>query len=75
MILIFVKKFADYFIIDIPGVLKPQLIKELSIFYSKNTSEYIFGLMYSVYNLPNIILPIIGGILTDKYGLVNNNFF
>lgn len=27
-----------------------------------------FGAMYSVYSLPNMILPLFGGILTDKYG-------
>lgn len=30
--------------------------------------EYIFNLMYSVYSLPNIILPLIGGLMIFKYG-------
>lgn len=30
--------------------------------------EYVFNLMYSLYSLPNIILPLIGGVLIFKYG-------
>jgi MFS family permease len=30
--------------------------------------EYIFNLMYSVYSLPNIILPLLGGLMIFKYG-------
>jgi len=30
--------------------------------------EYVFNLMYSVYSLPNIILPLIGGVFIFKYG-------
>jgi MFS family permease len=30
--------------------------------------EYFFQLLYSVYSLPNIVLPMIGGILIFKYG-------
>jgi len=35
---------------------------------TKDNFEYIFNLMYSVYSLPNIILPMIGGILIYKFG-------
>jgi len=31
-------------------------------------SDYYFNLMYSVYSFPNIILPILSGILIDKIG-------
>jgi MFS family permease len=30
--------------------------------------EYFFQLMYSVYSLPNIFLPLVGGIMIYKYG-------
>ena len=30
--------------------------------------EYCFNLLYSLYSLPNIIIPLLGGILTDKFG-------
>ena len=30
--------------------------------------EYVFNLMYSVYSLPNIILPFIGGFFIFKFG-------
>lgn len=35
---------------------------------SKIDFEYTFNLMYSVYSLPNIILPLIGGVFIFKYG-------
>jgi MFS family permease len=35
---------------------------------SKMDFEYIFNLMYSVYSLPNIILPLLGGLMIFKYG-------
>lgn len=33
-----------------------------------NNFEFYFNLLYSVYSLPNIFLPIIGGIFISKYG-------
>ncbi len=30
--------------------------------------EYLFNMMYSVYSLPNVILPLLGGILIFKFG-------
>ena len=35
---------------------------------NKDNFEYTFNLMYSVYSLPNIILPLIGGALICKFG-------
>ena len=39
--------------------------------FGKNTTfdfEYTFNLMYSVYSLPKVILPLLGGVLIFKYG-------
>ena len=39
--------------------------------FASNTTfdfEYTFNLMYSVYSLPNVILPLLGGVLIFKYG-------
>lgn len=33
-----------------------------------NEFEFYFNLMYAVYSFPNIILPLIGGIVITKYG-------
>jgi MFS family permease len=35
---------------------------------NKEEFEYLFNLMYSVYSLPNIVLPLLGGILICKFG-------
>jgi len=35
---------------------------------SKNNAEMSFSLLYSIYSLPNIILPLISGLLIDMYG-------
>ena len=32
--------------------------------------EYTFDLMYSVYSLPNIVLPLFGGLLVDRVGVI-----
>jgi MFS family permease len=45
-----------------------NLLKKRFAANSKMDFEYIFNLMYSVYSLPNIILPLIGGIMIFKYG-------
>ena len=42
--------------------------EELSAVMTKDQAEMTFGAMYSVYSLPNMILPLFGGVLTDKYG-------
>ena len=36
--------------------------------YGKEKSEMYFSFLYSFYNIPNIILPLIGGILVDEIG-------
>jgi len=61
-------KFADYYIYDIPAVLKSQLVGEFTISYGRNASEFIYSMLYAVYAISNIILPLIGGVLTDKFG-------
>jgi MFS family permease len=35
---------------------------------SKNNAEVYFSLLYSIYSLPNILLPLISGLLIDMYG-------
>lgn len=31
--------------------------------------EYFFGLFYSVYSTPNLVLPFFGGVLINKFGM------
>lgn len=60
---------GDYYCFDNPGAMF-SLLKER--FSSKGTTssdfEYNYNLMYSVYSLPNILLPLLGGLLIFKYG-------
>jgi MFS family permease len=60
-------KFGDYYCIDNVGVLHDALKSQFA--YLGNNFEYYFGLLYSLYSLPNIILPFIGGLLVMKYGI------
>jgi MFS family permease len=58
---------GDYYCFDNPGAMHSLLKKR----FGNDTGEkfeYIFNLMYSVYSLPNVILPLIGGLLIFKYG-------
>lgn len=38
------------------------------VFNNKDSFEYYFGLLYSLYSFPNIVLPLIGGILISILG-------
>ena len=58
---------GDYYCFDNPGAMHTLLHKRFANKQNDNF-EYIFNLMYSVYSLPNIILPMIGGIMIFKYG-------
>jgi MFS family permease len=44
--------------------LKSQFASEI-----KDSFEFYFGLLYSVYSMPNIILPFIGGYMVMKFGV------
>jgi len=55
--------FGCYFCFDIPQALQAVLSKDLSI------TSFQFNLLYTVYSLPNIILPFFGGVLIDRMGV------
>ena len=38
-------------------------------FYFEDKFDYYFDLLYSVYSLPNIVLPMAGGLLVDRLGV------
>ena len=52
-----------------PAVLYTQLIKYFSLKMSPVQAEVVYGLLFTVYNLPNMFLPIFGGALTDYFGM------
>lgn len=62
---------AEYYSIDIPAVLHQDLkdyMEGSSSSSDTSNFEMWFNLLYTVYSLPNIILPLIGGFAVDRFG-------
>mmetsp|Transcript_82867 Transcript_82867/g.115115 ORF Transcript_82867/g.115115 Transcript_82867/m.115115 type:complete len:316 (-) Transcript_82867:10-957(-) len=53
--------FGSYYCYDIVGALSDTVITE---YYG--VSEFQYSLLYSVYSLPNTVLPFFGGVLVDR---------
>ncbi|ETV85102.1 hypothetical protein H257_02960 [Aphanomyces astaci] len=60
--------FGGCYCYDNPSALKSQLTQHFSGSVSKEDFEMYFNLLYSVYSVPNMVLPLFGGVLTDKFG-------
>ncbi|KAF9130264.1 hypothetical protein BGW39_003274 [Mortierella sp. 14UC] len=58
--------FGNYFAYDNPAALNTQLQKYLGIPY--NDYQYLLSTLYSVYSLPNTVLPFLFGSLVDRFG-------
>jgi MFS family permease len=54
---------GSYFCYDNPGPLETQLEKQFGI------DSTHFSLLYTVYSIPNMVLPILGGLFLDKIGI------
>jgi MFS family permease len=54
---------GDAYCFDIPMTIEAEIEESLEI------DELEFNMLYSIFSLPNIILPIFGGILIDKLGV------
>jgi fucose permease len=54
---------GSYFAYDSVGVVQKQIVQYFGI------TDGQFGLLYSVYSFPNIILPFFGGFILDYVGL------
>jgi fucose permease len=54
---------GQLFCFDIPSALQTQLMSRFDI------NSFYYNLFYSVYSLPNIVLPICGGLFIDKVGI------
>jgi len=57
---------ASYYCLDAPSALHDPLRRHFG--YDDAAFERYFALFYSVYSLPNIVLPLFGGFLTDTFG-------
>ncbi|GBG30370.1 Major facilitator superfamily domain-containing protein 1 [Hondaea fermentalgiana] len=61
--------FACYYASDVPSALHDQLEASFANGSSHALSfNTFFGLIYSVYSVPNIIIPLGGGMLVDRFG-------
>ena len=56
---------GPYFCYDFPGSLENQIKKAF------NVNSVSYQTLYSFYATPNIILPLLGGVLFDKIGTAN----
>ena len=55
--------FGNNFCYDNPGPLETQLEAQFDISSTK------FAMLYTIYSLPNLVLPILGGMLLDSLGM------
>lgn len=60
--------FGSYYVYDTPAVLATELTSvSCNQLYGIDSLE--FNLLYSVYSMPNVILPFAGGYFIDKLGI------
>lgn len=57
--------FTHYFCYDMPGSTYEFLGQRLRTVYDERTFQYGYSMLYSAYSIPNIILPILVGILIE----------
>lgn len=55
--------FGNYFSFDNPQAVQSALNDEM------NLSSLQFNMLYSIYSLPNIVLPLFGGLIIDRIGV------
>jgi len=56
---------GNYYCYDIPAALHSQMD---DYFGKPSDFETYFSLLYTVYSVPNVVLPFFGGFFTDKFG-------
>jgi MFS family permease len=42
--------------------------------YGDEMTQFYFSFLYSFYSIPNIVLPLFGGVFCDRYGTIKNDF-
>ncbi|CAH0475668.1 unnamed protein product [Peronospora belbahrii] len=58
---------GNYYCFDNPSALKSQLQQHFDMI-PKDRYEFFFNLLYTLYSIPNIVLPFFGGVLVDRFG-------
>jgi MFS family permease len=59
--------FGSYYSFETPSVLHNAMFKHYG-FTNDTEFELYFSLIYSLYALPNTVIPLVGGLLADKFG-------
>ena len=57
---------GDYYAYDVPFAIKEDLRSKFKESLSDEQFNYYFDLLYTVYVIPNIFLPLFNGILNQK---------
>ena len=65
LLLTCVMMIGNYYCYDIPAALHSQMDE---YFGKPSDFETLFSLLYTVYSVPNVILPFFGGYFVDKWG-------
>lgn len=65
---------GDYFAYDVPMIIQTDLGKKFPEF-DQDTLENKINLLYSIYTIPNLILPLLCSIITKKVNLKIHYFF
>ena len=60
---------GNYYCFDEPSALKNELNEFFAMDMDEARFEMYFGLMYSLYSIPNTVLPFVGGVLMDRFGI------
>jgi MFS family permease len=63
---------GNYYCYDNPAALLSMLQSHFSHDGTAEGEQFqlYYSMMYSVYSLPNIVLPLIGGVLVDRVGVI-----
>ncbi|CDW82749.1 major facilitator superfamily protein [Stylonychia lemnae] len=67
LLLVCYLKFVTYYTTESPGSIKQEVVENFKI------TNLEFGMLFSIYNLPNIVLSLLTGIFIDKVGIRKSN--
>lgn len=59
--------FGAYYSFETPSVLHNAMFRHYNV-TDKAKFELYFSLIYSLYALPNMVIPLVGGVMADKFG-------
>lgn len=62
--------FCNYYCYDNPSALYANLAMQFA--QTEQQFDFWFDGLYSIYSVPNVVLPVFGGLLTDHWGLYNS---